>query len=75
MYNAATTQVEFKVGLSLLEMLIGPVMFAVTCNEKPVFSILVKSTAAVWDCAKLATAVAVGVHLCFQIPHLTCLHL
>lgn len=75
MHNATTTQVEFKVGLSFLEIFIGTVMSAVACYEKPAFSIVVKAAAAGRDRTNLTTTVKVGVHLFFQVLHLTCLHL
>ena len=73
MHDTAATQAELKGSFSFGEMLIGPVMFAVTSDNEPVFTVIVKSTGAAWNRAKLT--IAIGVHLCLQILHLTYLHL
>ncbi len=73
MHDTTATQVELKGSLRFGEMLIGPVMFAVTSDKEPVFSVIVKSTGAAWSRAKLT--MTIGVHRCLQILHLTYLHL
>ena len=73
MHDTAATQVELKGSFSFDEMLIGSVMFAVTSDKEPVFTVIVKSMGAAWRRAKLT--MAIGVHLCLQILHLTYLHL
>lgn len=73
MHDTAATQVELKGSLSLGEMLIGPVMFVVTGDKEPVFTVIIKSTGATWCRTKLT--MAIGVHLSLQILHLTYLHL
>jgi len=72
-HNTAATQLDSKGSFSFGEMLIGPVMIAVTSDKEPVFTVIVKSTGAAWCRAKLT--MAIGVHRCLQILHLTYLHL
>lgn len=62
-HDTAASQVEFEGRLGFCEMLIGPMMFAITGDKKPVFTGVVKPAGTAWNRTKLT--LAVGVHLCF----------